>query len=276
MDVPAEVISPGERDDISQIAREQVQRGSRTIVAGGGDGTVNAIAAVLAESDTALGVLPLGTLNHLSKDLGIPQNLSDAMRVLAGGESQRIDVGEVNGRIFLNNASLGIYPRIVEQRERDQQQHRLPKLLALMKATFNAIRRLVLHRVRIVFNGREIQRRSPFVMVGNNEYSLEGIDRGTRRSLTAGRLSLLVATPRNRWDIVRLGFRAVFGRLRKDRDFEVFTAREFDVHVRGKPVRIALDGEVVRLQSPLRFRIRALSLRVVRPSLNAPSNGARS
>src|SRR5664279_295495 len=105
------------RSDPGDAARDALRRGAKTLVAAGGDGTVSAVAATLLDSDATLGVLPLGTLNHFAKDLKIPLELEDAARVIANGAIARIDAGEVNGRAFINNSSLGVYPQMLAWRE---------------------------------------------------------------------------------------------------------------------------------------------------------------
>src|SRR5919107_358211 len=104
--------------DIGPAARRAVERGTSGLIAAGGDGTVNTLANVAIEADVPLGVLPQGTLNHFAKDLGMPTDLDGALAVVLAGHTRRVDVGEVCGRIFVNNSSLGVYPRIVRLRER--------------------------------------------------------------------------------------------------------------------------------------------------------------
>jgi diacylglycerol kinase family enzyme len=106
--------------DLVNLARVTARGDAERIVAGGGDGTLNAVAAATIDSGKTLGVLPLGTLNHFAKDLGIPLDLEGAVGAIVAGHAVRVDVGEVNGHLFLNNASLGLYPRIVRERERQQ------------------------------------------------------------------------------------------------------------------------------------------------------------
>ena len=112
----------GSGSDVCGLARRAVEQGAAVVVAGGGDGTVNAVASILLGRDMALGVLPLGTLNHFAKDLGIPLDIEAATRTIFQGRQVSVDVGEVNDRIFLNNSSLGIYPRIVRYREAQRAQ----------------------------------------------------------------------------------------------------------------------------------------------------------
>ena len=108
-------------EEVVELARRAAQSDSRIIVAGGGDGTINAVASAVINTDKTFGVLPLGTLNHFAKDLHIPLDLEDAVRTVLAGHTTQVDVGEVNERIFLNNSSLGLYPRLVHEREKKQQ-----------------------------------------------------------------------------------------------------------------------------------------------------------
>ena len=108
--------------EIPNLARRAMAEGSQPVVAAGGDGTVRTVAAALVGTETALGILPLGTLNHFAKDCKIPLELDAAIANLFTGGLARVDVGEVNGHIFVNNSSLGLYPAIVREREKRQRQ----------------------------------------------------------------------------------------------------------------------------------------------------------
>ena len=134
----AKILVAQDGDDISALVRQETQHGCALIVAGGGDGTVNAVASVLAGTDIVLGVLPLGTLNHFAKDLLLPLELEGAVDNLFTGQTIQVDVGEVNGKLFLNNSSLGIYPVIVRQREK-LQEHGRGKWSAFVQAVVYAL-----------------------------------------------------------------------------------------------------------------------------------------
>ncbi|HUR88354.1 MAG TPA: diacylglycerol kinase family protein, partial [Ramlibacter sp.] len=134
-----ELVADGEA--IVRAARKALDDGIQCIVAGGGDGTVSAVASQLAGTQAALGVLPLGTLNHFAKDNGIPLDLDPAIAVIAAGQVTEIDVAEVNGRIFINNSSLGLYPDIVLDRERQRRRLGRGKWMALAAASLHAARR---------------------------------------------------------------------------------------------------------------------------------------
>ena len=258
--------------EIAAAVERAVAKRPRLIVAGGGDGTVSSVAAALAGTEIALGVLPLGTLNHFAKDLGIPADLADAVAVLAEGRIGRVDVGEVNGRIFVNNSSLGLYPDIVRDRERQQRRLGRGKWPALVWATIGALRRYPFMGVSLVVDGKPVSRRTPFVFVGNNEYVMEGFAIGERSGIEDGRLSLYVAQRPGRLRLLLLALRALFGRLRQARDFDALLATEIEVQSRRRRLRVATDGEVTVMTPPLEYRIRPASLLVMRPRAGNGAN----
>ena len=236
------------------------------VVAGGGDGTINAVAGVLVGTGRAFGVLPLGTLNHFAKDIGIPLGLDDAVANIAKGRTLDVDVGEVNGQIFLNNSSLGLYPDIV--RDREKQQHRLGrgKWIAACWATLGALRRYPFLNVHVrLDDGTARLRRTPFVFIGNNEYTMQGFSIGERKALNGAKLSLYIAQRPGRLALMRLGWSALCGRLAQERDFDVITARNLNIDTRHKRLRVATDGEVTVMVTPLHYRIRPGALRVIVP-----------
>ena len=116
----AETIVVNHGRELTPIARRYAEDGCRTIVAAGGDGTVNAVASALVGTQSALGVIPLGTLNHFAKDAGIPLDLDAAVDTVINGTTKLVDVGELNGHIFINNSSIGLYPAIVQERSEHQ------------------------------------------------------------------------------------------------------------------------------------------------------------
>ena len=252
--------------EIIQAARDALASSMPIVVAGGGDGTINAVASVMVGTGVAFGVLPLGTLNHFAKDVGIPLALDDAIANIAGGIRTNVDVGEVNGQIFLNNSSLGLYPDIVRDREKQQSRLGRGKWLAALWATLGALRRYPFLSVRLTLDdGQEHARRTPFVFIGNNEYTMQGFSIGARARLDAGALSLYVAQRPGRLGLLRLGWSALRGRLAQERDFDVLCAQALDIETRHKRIRVATDGEVTVMTTPLRYRIRPAALNVIVP-----------
>ncbi|MDX6270931.1 MAG: hypothetical protein QOD28_2154 [Acidobacteriota bacterium] len=264
MDAHVSLAKSGE--EIVELARRAAaDDGVQIVVAGGGDGTVNAVASELVGTEKTLGVLPLGTLNHFAKDLNIPLDLEGAARNLLEGEAARVDVGEVNGRVFINNSSLGLYPSIVRHRERQQERLGRGKWFAAMWATLEVFRRYPLFGVRLSTDGREFRRRTPFVFIGNNEYQMDTFNLGARSCLDAGHLSLHLTRDIGRWGLVRLAASALFGRLRESKDFDALCTKEVWIETRRTRLRVATDGEVTVMRSPLHYAVRPGALRVIVP-----------
>jgi diacylglycerol kinase family enzyme len=157
-------------DDVVRLARQAVAGKSDVVVVGGGDGTLGSVASVLSGGEKAMGVLPLGTLNHFAKDLAIPLDVEEAARTVVEGRVVRVDLGEVNGKVFVNNSSLGLYPRIVRHREEQQQRLGRGKWPAFFWATLHTLHWHAPLDVLLSVEGREVRRRTPFVFVGNNVY----------------------------------------------------------------------------------------------------------
>ncbi|MBC7603010.1 MAG: diacylglycerol kinase family lipid kinase [Ramlibacter sp.] len=265
----AKVVVVQSGEDIVRAAADAVQQGASIVVAAGGDGTVSAVASQLAETGIAMGVLPMGTLNHFAKDLRIPLALDDAIEVLAKGRPLAVDVGEVNGRIFINNSGLGLYPDIVRDREAQQRRLGRGKWLALLNASLHAARRYPLLSLNMEIDGKQLNRRSAFVFIGNNEYTMTGFEIGERAGLADGKLSLYVTQRMGRFGLVRLALRALFGRLEQARDFDMLLATSVVVDTHKKLMRVSTDGEVTKMETPLRYRSRPGALRVMVPAAEA-------
>jgi diacylglycerol kinase family enzyme len=251
-------------EEVDRLAAQAAGEDWTVVMAGGGDGTINAVARHLLGTDKILGVLPLGTLNHFAKELHIPIDLEGAAQTVITGVPTKVDVGEVNGRIFLNNSSLGLYPSIVRERQKKQ---RLGsgKWPAFAWAAITAFRRYPFLNVRLEAGGKRFDLKTPFVFVGNNEYLMERLDIGARARLDQGVLSLYVTNRTGRWGLIRLALRALLGRLREEKDFLALLTSEVKIATRHKGLRVALDGEVELMHAPLHYRSRPGALRVMAP-----------
>lgn len=250
--------------DINAAMRRAVEAGCETLVAGGGDGTINSGASAVVGRGIPLGVLPLGTLNHFAKDLGVPLEVDEAAKVVLQGVVCKVDVGEVNGRIFLNNSSLGAYPAIVRLREK----YRATvggKWIAALWAGLTVLRRRPFMAVRIVAEGEAIIRRTPLILVGNNEYQMAGIHAGSRESLARGRLALYVLNAEQRPGLLGLAWQLLLKGAERVKEVDLITVEEATVETRRRRLQVAADGEVFTLEAPLSYRIRPGALRVYVP-----------
>ncbi len=250
---------------ISSAMRREVADGCDTLVAGGGDGTISTGAAAVLDHDIPLGVLPLGTLNHFAKDLGLPLDLEEAAKVVTVGVVCHVDVGELNGRVFLNNSSLGVYPAIVRLRERYRTRIG-GKWIAALWAALTVLRRNPFMAVRIVVEEKTIVRRTPLVLVANNEYRMIGIHAASRESLAKGTLALYVLNAEQRPGLLRLAGQLVIRGADQVDELDMLMVQEATVETRRPRLQVALDGEVMVLDSPLEYRIRPRALRVHMPA----------
>jgi diacylglycerol kinase family enzyme len=246
----------------------QLATATAAIIAAGGDGTVNAVAQVLAGTGAPLGILPLGTLNHFARDLSVPFDIPGAVAVIAAGHTTAVDVAEVNSRIFVNNSSIGLYPDMVRDRERQRRQTRRVKWLAMALAFVRTLRRPPMRRLTIEAENWVRPLKTPLAFIGNNVYETKFPTLGRRATLTGGVLCLLIAKAERPLDIIRLLLRAAFGRLDQARDFEHHHLLALTIRSRHRRLLIALDGEVAILTTPLAYRIRPRDLRVFVPRPN--------
>jgi diacylglycerol kinase family enzyme len=247
-------------------ARQALAAGASIIVAGGGDGTISTVASVVVGTKTPLGVLPLGTLNHFARDIGIRADLDAAVATIVAGYTRDVGVGEVNGGTFLNNVSIGIYPDIVVERERLRQVG-YHKWIAFAMASARILRRYRRLAVRLAAGEVAAGARTAFLLVGNNEYQVDGLSLGARSRLDGGRLFAYLAPRVHTRELPKLLVLAVAGRARKRQVLESIAATTLQVDTpRRRRLRVALDGEVIAIRPPLEFRIRPAALRVIAPA----------
>jgi diacylglycerol kinase family enzyme len=235
------------------------------LVVGGGDGSVSAAAAALAGGDIPLGVLPLGTLNHFAKDLAIPLDLPGAVATIAAGALRRVDVAELNGRIFINNSSIGLYPFMVARRNEEQRRLGRSKLAATFPAAMRALMSNAWHHLGIEAEGERKRVRTPCIFVGNNPYQVGLGHFGTRASLEGGELCVHVVRQQSRLGVLLLPFKVALGLADPLRDVETFTAPDVEITSRKRRLHVSLDGEVAMVETPLRYRIRPRALSVLAP-----------
>jgi YegS/Rv2252/BmrU family lipid kinase len=253
--------------DLVPLARRYAESGYTTVIAAGGDGTVSSVASALVGTQAALGVLPLGTLNHFAKDAGIPLGLDAAVDAIMAGHTKQVDVGEVNGRIFVNNSSIGIYPAIVAQRS-ELQRRGMHKWTAFARAVLRILRRVPHFHASLTADGKyDGTDKTPFIFVGNNAYHASGLRIGERAQLDGGKLWMCSAPDAGRTKLIGLAARSLFNAVSSG-ELKVREAEELWVQTRHhrRRVRVANDGELFVTHSPLHYRIRPKALRVIVPA----------
>src|SRR4051794_29879914 len=213
LQVEVELVDGGECD---VRCRAIAERGDPLLIVGGGDGTIAAAASALVGTNTLLGILPLGTLNHFARDLEIPTVLDEAAKLIAARTERRVDVAEMNDRIFINNSAIGLYPLMVVDRDLQRRHLGRSKRLAMIVASLRTLARFNHQRLTLTVNDQKARIDTPLLFVGNNEYRTDIGGAGRRESLAQGELSVYVMRKKTRRGLVAASIRALFIRSRAD------------------------------------------------------------
>lgn len=247
------------------LAAAAVKKGVKLIVAAGGDGTMSAVAGALSGGKSAMGLLPMGTLNHLARDLGIPTDLAEAAKLLAAGKTRKIDLAELNGRAFVNNSAIGLYPLMIVDRDAQQQRLGRSKRLAMLVASVRTLLHFRHQRLSLTVNDEKKRIDTPLLFVGNNDYRTDIGGAGQRDSIADGHLCVLVMRHNSRRGLIAAAIRALFNRARSDDMIRLENVERLRVDSSRQSLTVSLDGEVLRQSTPLDYRIRKQALTVIAP-----------
>lgn len=262
LEAELELIDGGECEVRSRAVAE---RGDALLIVGGGDGTIAAAASALVGTETRLGIIPLGTLNHFARDLEIPTDLGEATRLIAMARERRVDVAEMNGRIFINNSAIGLYPLMVVDRDLQRKRLGRSKRLAMLVASIRTLARFNHQRLTLTVNDEQARVDTPLLFVGNNDYRLDLGAPGRRERLDDGELCVLVMRKKTRAGLIAASIRALFDRSRPDDMVRIDQVERLRVASHRTQLAVSLDGEVIRSAPPLNYRIRRHALRVIAP-----------
>lgn len=236
------------------------------LVAAGGDGTINLLAGLALEAGVTFGLIPLGTFNYLARDLGIPLGPRAAAAALATGVRRRIHVGRVNGHVFLNNASFGLYRQLLEEREAFKQRFGRYRIVAALAALVTVARFSKVYTLRLDVDGSPATIRTPMLFFGLNSLQFENLGMDAARCTRAGMMAVVSLQPGGRWALLKLALRGALHRLRDSADLRTYCALEAQVLLPGRRrMRVAVDGESVECRLPLRFEVLREALEVVVP-----------
>ena len=246
---------------ISEVCKRAVrlaaeQRG--VVVAAGGDGTINAVAGAVLGTGCPFGVLPQGTFNYFGRVHCIPQETYAAAVALLNASVSPVQVGQVNGQIFLVNASLGLYPQLLEDREAWKQQLGRSRLVAFFSGLATLLKARGQLKLEIELEGRSASLRTPTLFVGNNHLQLTrvGIDEKHAGAVNRGELAGIAVRPIGTLALFSLLARGLLGRLGEADNIDSFSFRTLTVSPRGrKRVKVATDGEVMWMKAPLVFQV---------------------
>jgi diacylglycerol kinase family enzyme len=243
-----------------------VVRGAKRILIAGGDGSIATAASVIAGTDVELAVLPGGTLNHFARDHGITTDLAEALEVALSGVTRKADVGYVGDRLFLNTSSIGAYVTFVRVRERFEKRfgYRIASALAMIRI----MTRLRSVRVQVEVDGRTNSYRSPIVFVGVGQRELQMPSLGSRIERGERGLQVMVVNGSSAARVLALALAAVARGTRKASrtpEMDSFIVDRFAIELQHGSAGVAVDGEIVAMETPLEYRIARDSLTIVVP-----------
>jgi diacylglycerol kinase family enzyme len=254
--------------EIAQFAEEAASSDAEVIVAAGGDGTIDGIATVLADTGKILGVVPLGTFNLFANRLNIPLDLEAALHTAVNGSVAEINVGEVNGRVFLSRSSIGLYPLALRHREEMFRRFGRSRFVALLSGATALVRWGNVMTIRLTTESGAHLFRSRFVFVCNNPEELHYFNLPGRECIDADQFAVYVPKPLAMPGMLRLGFRMLRRQAQESRDFDIFCSREVFLEIEPSRIPVSLDGEVEIMKSPLHYRLRLDALRTRVPAVN--------
>lgn len=254
--------------DLAERIKDAMASDAQTIVAAGGDGTITAVAAALVGSEKSLAILPLGTVNALAKDLNIPLNLAEAVAALATGRSHWIDVGEVNGRVFLHKVVVGLIPELAAGREHIRGRQTLSAKIGFMRYFFRRLTRA--RRIAVAIETSQGERRVERVQaiaVASNAYDEGPGQIFARHGLDRGTLTLYVLRHLTVIDFFRLTTGMLLGHWRSDEALWIESVNAVTIDAHKSMLNVMFDGEVETFQTPFNFSIRPRALSVIVPAV---------
>jgi diacylglycerol kinase family enzyme len=273
-DIEAAFNSFGWQVEFIQVGGHNLQRQTRstvaqapgTIVVAGGDGTINTVAAACLEANRPFGILPAGTFNYVARNLSLPTDIPGAVSVIIEGRTRAVDVGEINGQIFLNNAGFGLYSRLVERRELDKQRWGRNRVVAVLSGIRCLLGTHPLYQVEITADGKTDRLLTTTLFFGSNPLQMETFNTAAADCLRHHKLAVLSLEVHSRWEIALAAAAALLGRLDMASNVETFCANSVRVQTRRRALKVAFDGEITMLRPPLDVMLRPGALQIFAPA----------
>lgn len=264
---PAATLRRWERDQpLAEAVDRALADGFTTIVAAGGDGTVKGVAQAMLGKEASMAVLPLGTFNFFARGLGLPEDPEAAARAILNGSARRIGVGTVNGQVFLNNASLGVYPLILQSREQVYARFGRSRLLAYWTVIDTLVRVQATRRMVIHADGQLHDFRSPLLFVARSAYQLNHYGLEGAAEISADRFAVFILRDGSRWQMLKAVAKLALKRATVGAEIDVIYASDMVVTPASRRPLVAMDGEREHIRAPLRFAIQEGGLSVILPA----------
>ncbi|WHR58512.1 diacylglycerol/lipid kinase family protein [Acinetobacter haemolyticus] len=255
-------------DMMSEILVRHQQTDFRgVVVAAGGDGTLNAVAQRLMHTDIPMGIMPLGTFNYVARALHIPIDVVQAAEVIATGKVHEVHVAKINDHIYLNNASLGLYPLFIKKRELyNQRLGRIP-LHAYTSGLDVLLREHKSLKLSVTVDGQKYPVTTPLIFFGNNQLQLSDMKLRIAECAANGKLAGVVVAKSDRFSLLKMLWKLIQGKIDQASDVYSFCAEKIEVGCKKMQLTVAIDGELVEMQSPLKFSVEKSALKVMVPNV---------
>jgi YegS/Rv2252/BmrU family lipid kinase len=255
-----------DRRDLRSRTQKTVAQAPGAIVVAGGDGTINTVASACVEAQRPLGLVPAGTFNYVARNLGVPTEVSEAVAVIVNGWVREVDIGEINGRIFLNNAGIGLYAQMLERREQDKRRFGRSRMVAFLSGMRCLLSAHPLYTVEVLADGQTARHQTTTLFFGCNALQLGDFNVAAAECLRHQKLAVLLLKLHNRWEASLAACAALLGRLDEVYTTEVFCASSIRVQTGRRALKVAIDGEIVLQRSPLDVTLRPGALQVFAPA----------
>lgn len=256
--------------DIQSLMQKVFQRHEKyqhqgVIVVAGGDGTLNAVASQMLKQQIPLGILPMGTFNYVARVLNIPLDLLDAAQVIAQGEIHAAHVACINEYIYLNNASLGLYPLFIKKREEYNRRFGRFLLHAYTSGLDVLIRDRKELKLEVVVDGRKYPVKTPLIFFGNNQLQLAEMKLKIAKCAEVGQVAGVVIAKGDKATLFKTLFQTIRGQLEQASDVYSFSANQVEVHSTQPSLTVAIDGEIVEMSTPLKIHVEKNALKIMVP-----------
>lgn len=264
-----EINAPGRLKPLIGEAVDRARELKGVVVAAGGDGTINAVAQATLGTGCAFGVLPQGTFNYFSRTHGIPSDTAEALQVLLSESPRAVQVGLVNERVFLVNASMGLYAKLLEDREAFKAQYGRHRWVAFWAGLVTVMRGERPWHLHMAWSGKQRDIRTQTLFVANNALQMHQVGLAEADAPEQGQLAAIALKPQGTFAMLGLLARGALGRLGEADSVDSFTFESLEVKpMRGRRrVKVATDGEIAWMQMPLQFRVSPEPLWLVRPDV---------
>lgn len=258
------VQDPTELEKQVQKAVLAADEESAVVAIAGGDGSVRMLAQCSQKKNISVAVIPCGTFNLFARNHDIPENPEEALKLALSAKEKKVQLGLINDQVFVLNANLGLYAKAIHERKTHTRRFGRHRIVAVISTLWTLLKGYEPMRVDLEVDGKKMQRLTPMIFIGNNALQLRDFSLNVAACMNRDKLAVLMLKPLRPWPLVRMLFRGIFKSLENESLIESFCVDQMTIHTRKTSHRVALDGEMMKLNSPLKIKALSRSLPLVK------------